>query len=231
MDEKIIGKKINDKFEAEFVDNKNNVKAVFEFMVTDAFKIQLPELNDDFAKTMDYESVEDMKNKLKEEFEAEFNATKDRALEQAIVMAIAKANPIEIPDDYFIQAGRYMIEKNYGSNAKGLDDALLLNFGKAFTEAQSKFDLVVERIKELENIEITEADKDEYINYLIRGQKQTIEEYKENYKHFIEGENFQDQVLHNKIVKMIKETIVIVEPKQEEPVSQEAQIIENSETE
>jgi hypothetical protein len=30
---------------------------------------------------------------------------------------------------------------------------------------------------------------------------------------------------------MIKETIVIVEPKQEEPVSQEAQIIENSETE
>jgi trigger factor len=76
-------------------------------MVTDAFKFQLPELNDDFAKTMDFESVEDMKNKLKEEFDAEFNATKGRALEQAIVMAIAKANPIEIPDDYLLGWPQY----------------------------------------------------------------------------------------------------------------------------
>lgn len=231
LDDKLLGLKINSIFTAEFVDNENEIKYNYQFKVVDAFKVQLPELTDDFAKSMDYESVEDMKNKLKAEFEDEYNATKDRSLEQAIVMAVAKANPLEIPDDYFIQAGRYMIEKNYGSDAKGLEDNILLNFGKAFTEAQTVFDLVVERIKDIEKFEITDEDKDEYIKIIIRGQKHTLEEYKENYKHFVESENFIAQATQFKIVKLIKETIKIVEPKEvEAPIAETAEISQESET-
>ncbi len=130
----------------------------------------------------------------------------------AIVNAVAKANPLDIPNEFFINNARYMFNRNYNLSADSIDEETLLKFGKMFSENQTIFDLVVEKIKKTENLEITEADKDEHILTLVKDHNQTLEEYKENYKHFIESENFTDQIMHNKVIKMIKETMTIVEP-------------------
>jgi len=212
LDEKIIGKKINDVFEAEFVDQENEIKNTYQFKVVDAFKVVVPELTEEFARSNDFESIEDMKAKLGEDFQKEYETVKNRELDMAIVNAVAKANPLDIPNEFFINNARYMFNRNYNLSADSIDEETLLKFGKMFSENQTIFDLVVEKIKKTENLEITEADKDEHILTLVKDHNQTIEEYKENYKHFIESENFTDQIMHNKVIKMIKETMTIVEP-------------------
>ncbi|MCB5250406.1 MAG: trigger factor [Candidatus Cloacimonadales bacterium] len=218
FNEKAIGKKINDTFEATVENNVENTDETevytFNFFVTDAFRKQLPEINDDLAKANDYESLDDMKTKIRESFEQEHKRVIENELNRAIVEAVAKANPMELPDEYFINSARYMFEKTYQANTEGIDNETLLKFGKMFTESQTIFDLVMEKVKKNENIQISDEDKDEYIKELVKDQNQTVEEYKENFKTFIEGDNFIDQVLHKKVVDLVKSTMKIVEPKE-----------------
>ena len=59
-----------------------------------------------------------------------------------------------------------MFEKTYQANTEGIDNETLLKFGKMFTESQTIFDLVMEKVKKNENIQISDEDKDEYIKSL-----------------------------------------------------------------
>ena len=95
FNEKAIGKKINDTFEATVENNVENTDETeiytFNFFVTDAFRKQLPEINDDLAKANDYESLDDMKTKIRESFEQEHKRVIENELNRAIVEAVAKA--------------------------------------------------------------------------------------------------------------------------------------------
>ncbi|HPK40486.1 MAG TPA: hypothetical protein PKZ69_02595 [Candidatus Cloacimonadota bacterium] len=194
---------------------------MYKFKVVDAFRKKLPELNDDFAKANDYESVEDMKAKMMEIFKQESDRVVENELNRSIVDAVAKLNPLEIPDAYFINNGRYMLERSYQARVDDIDEDTLLKFGKMFSENQTIFDLVVEKIKKVKELQITDEDKDDYIKDLIKDQNQTLEEYKENFKTFIDSDNFVDQVIHKKVINMIKSTMKIVEPIIEQPVVDE----------
>lgn len=213
LDQQILGLKINSVFTGTLLDAEQQIQGDYQFKVTDAFKVKLPELTEQFAKENDFDSIEDLKNKLREDFQKEFETVKNREIEQAIVRAVAKANPLDIPEEFYISNAKYMFSKNYNIPVDHLDQETLLKFGKMFTESQTIFDLVLEKVKKIENLEATEEDKNAYIELLIKDQNQTIEEYKENYKHFVDTENFTDQVLQFKLVNMIKETMTIVEPK------------------
>ncbi|HPY97028.1 MAG TPA: trigger factor [Candidatus Cloacimonadota bacterium] len=215
----VIGKKINDNIEGEF--EIDEIATKYKFKVVDAFRKKLPELNDDFAKANDYESVEDMKAKMMEIFKQESDRVVENELNRSIVDAVAKLNPLEIPDAYFINNGRYMLERSYQARVDDIDEDTLLKFGKMFSENQTIFDLVVEKIKKIKELQITDEDKDDYIKDLIKDQNQTLEEYKENFKTFIDSDNFVDQVIHKKVINMIKSTMKIVEPIIEQPVVDE----------
>lgn len=220
FDEKVIGKKINDVFEVNFVHQHDDeiITETVEVKIEDAFFKTLPLLDDAFALSMDYESLEAMKAKLTSEAEAAFEMNNMQAIEQAIITALIKNNPLDIPDEYYIRNGQYMLEKQYNSSLGNISEDILLNFGKIYSEMQTVFELVAERIKEVENIEITDADVDNYLEIILKNDDKTVEEYKENYKHVVENEDFKTRVMQHKVLEIVKSTMVIVEPKMEEEI-------------
>jgi trigger factor len=59
--------------------------------------VELPALDDAFAKEMDYDGVEDMRKELRKKLERQAEQRKDAALDGAIVDALLGAVPFEVP--------------------------------------------------------------------------------------------------------------------------------------
>jgi trigger factor len=59
--------------------------------------VTLPEVNDEFAKEMDYDGVEDMRKELRKKLERQAEQNKDAALDGAIVEALLAAVAFEVP--------------------------------------------------------------------------------------------------------------------------------------
>ncbi len=220
VDLALIGKKINDQVEVNFTHQHEDevITETVKIKVEDAFYKVLPELNDSFAISLDYDSFEAMKAKLTDEATIKYEISNEQALEQAVVSSLVKNNSLDIPDEYYIRNGKYMLEKNYNASLDSISDEILLNFGKIYSEQQTVFELVAERIKEIENLEITDNDVDTYLELILKGEDKSVEDYKENYKHVIENDDFKTRVMQHRVLEIVKSTMTIVEPKKEEEI-------------
>lgn len=59
--------------------------------------VELPALDDAFAKEMDYDGVEDMRKELRKKLERQAEQNKDAALDRAVVEALLEAVKFEVP--------------------------------------------------------------------------------------------------------------------------------------
>ena len=72
-------------------------KITFKTKVIEIKEKELPELNDDFAKDMGTENLEDLKSKVKEAIEAEEKRRQDSDIEKQIVEYLIEKNKFEVP--------------------------------------------------------------------------------------------------------------------------------------
>lgn len=74
-------------------------KAVFDVKVTAIKRRELPELDDEFAKDMgeDFESLEDLRSKIREDFEKRADAEADQALKRSVVDSLLERAEFDVP--------------------------------------------------------------------------------------------------------------------------------------
>ncbi len=221
FNEKIIGKTSGDLFEARMLEPKEGEeeKKKNEFKVVAVKHKILPELNDEFAKDADYDSVEDMKKKLTEELAKENDRVNTEQKRQAVISALIENNKFDVPESIAERYAKSQAEEQSGYYGAKTED--LMPFFRQMAKYEIQKYYLLDFIKKAENFEVTESDKEALIEEAAASMNMKVEEYKEKYKKQIEDEKFEEAIKDRKVFDLVESSSEFVEPKQEEVKNEE----------
>ncbi len=180
FEEQMIGKSVGEEFEVNVTfpedypaEELAGKPVVFKVLVHDLKKKELPELDDNFAKdTTEFESLEELKNDIKAKLQEKADSEAKEEMKNAVVNAIAEKVEIEIPKSMIeSQIDRQLEEINMQLSYQGwslekfaeLSGQSIDEIREARREEAEKLvknTLIIEKIAELENVEVTEEDVD-----------------------------------------------------------------------
>ncbi len=225
--ENLVGLKSGDKkeFELLFPDNyfDNKVagkKILFKVEILKVYKVNKPELNDEFAKGFGFDKYDDLKKHIENNIRDEIEAKEiDKKTIEMINKIIQNSKISPIPDRLIDLETKKMIEELKDSlSQSGMDferykesinktEEELKNEFRPKAEERLKMALIIDKISEVENIIVTEEE----INKEIEDAKNYYKNHPdfENIKNNLEQPAYRQQlgrVLKNeKTIKFLRE--------------------------
>jgi trigger factor len=145
----------------------------------------LPELNDGFAKEVgDYTSLDQVRKQIRDNMEAERKHTAEREAKEKLIAELVKRNDFEVPESLVDRQIDLRLERGLRALAsQGMKmedmkkmDLPRLRAGQRDQAVQDvKSSLLLERIAELEKIEVGEDELNHELEALAHQSKQTLE--------------------------------------------------------
>ncbi len=195
FEEQIIGKNVNDEFDVNVTfpedyqaENLKGKAAVFKCKLHEIKAKELPEVNDDFVKDVsDKDTVDELKADIREKFEKQFSEEADDAADSALMDKMLENMKAEIPEAMYEHrvdeiarewAARTRVNINDYLKYTGMTAA---QFRANFMESakrQVQLRLALEKIADLENIEITADDISKEYGELAEEYKVDVENVK-----------------------------------------------------
>jgi trigger factor len=228
IEEKIIGKKVGDEIEVENVplydeQGKEFGKATVKVKILEVKKKILPEFNEELVKEVGLgESVEEAKQKIREDLQKKVEDAKEREIEQKIIDELAKEYDFEVPaslvkaeleyllQDYAQQLERIGIKPNQemlAAAARGLEQTAIKNVRVMF---------VLNKIAEKEGIEVTEEEINKELEEMAKAYGATAEQMRQYLEEQGALNNVIYTILKRKVIQHIKEKANIIEMTPEE---------------
>jgi trigger factor len=141
----------------------------FKIRVIGIKEKELPDLNDDFAKDVGAENLEDLKTKVRKTLEAEEKRRQDLDIEKQIIEYLLEKNKFEVPQSLVVENKELLIEKmkdymkRHGASEECVEKQIELSQEKFREEAEKKirFSYILKAIFKNENLSVTDADIDE----------------------------------------------------------------------
>ena len=233
FEEQIVGKNVDEEFDVNvtFPENYNaenlaGKPAVFKCKIHEIKGKELAELDDEFAKDVsEFDTLAEYKADIKSKLEETAQKHADSMLDNTISEKLAELVEAEIPEAMYENRIDDMLrEWEYRNRYAGitLNDYLKYtgltieqfkeNF-RAPAEIQVKLRLALEKIAQLENIEVTDAALEEQYQKLADEHKMDLERVKA----VIPAESLKADIASEKAFELVKESaeITVVEPKAE----------------
>jgi trigger factor len=145
----------------------------------------LPELSDEFAKTLgEFQTMDDVRKAIREQMESEKRHEAEHAAKDKLVGQLIERNDFEVPESLVEQQIDIRLERGLRAlAAQGLTAEQMkkmdLNRLRAGQREQAIHDvraaLLLERVAEEENIQVSEEELNHEIEALARQSKQTSE--------------------------------------------------------
>ena len=224
FDEQIAGmqpgekKRLDVVFPANFYDEDLQGKeAYFHVTLQSIKKRQMAELTDDWAKEHGYESLADMRAKIREEMEGGAKEIGQDELRRSLLKALDEKISVELSQSVVQrQAEDIMrgIERQHKGGRKEVLDQLVKD-GK--TEAdleaevrerarrQLKNSLILDSIAKLKNIRVSEDDLEKRIDRIAAARQSTHEAVHEELEKEGRLADLQYAILHEKVVEFLLE--------------------------
>ncbi|MGN0467458.1 MAG: trigger factor [Acutalibacteraceae bacterium] len=230
---------VNVTFPTEYDEKLADKDAVFKVKLKEIKFKELPEVNDEFAQdAADCDTVDDLKKQLKEEVEEQKKSEQDGEIRQQVFEQLAENVVADIPhvmvDD---ELDNQIRDLDYRLSSQGMNFSLYLQYmgmtlddykekAKDGAEKNVKIRLALEKIAELEKLEVSDVDLEtEYAKY--------AEQYNmevEQIKNAIPADGLKKDLTINKAVDFIVENAVVTE-KDDEEEKQEEETAESTEAE
>ena len=233
FEEQIVCKNIGEEFDVNvtFPENYNaenlaGKPAVFKCKIHEIKAKELAELDDEFAKDVsEFDTLAEYKADIKAKLEETANKQADTSLDNTISEKLAEILEAEVPEAMFEHRIADMVrEWEYRNRYAGITLADYLKYTgltidqfkenfRAPAEIQVKLRLALEKIAELENIEITEDAIEEQYKALAEEHRMDVEKVKS----VIAVESLKADIASEKAFNLVKESaeITVVEPKAE----------------
>ncbi len=178
FEEQVAGKKIDEEFDvnvtfpAEYhAADLAGKEAIFKCKIHAITKVELPILDDDFAKDVsDFDTFDEYKADLKAKIEKRHETAADNAVEEKLVEALIEKLEADIPEPMFVaETENFVRDYDNRLRSQGLDLNTYFKYTgmtldnlreqmRPQAERQVKARLALEKIASLENIEATEED-------------------------------------------------------------------------
>ena len=225
FEEQIVGKNIDDEFDvnvtfpAEYhAADLAGKEAVFKVRIHSLTSVELPELDDDFAKDVsEFDTFDEYKADLKAKIEKRRETAADNAVEEKLVEALIEKLEADIPEPMFVEETENFV-RDYDTRlrAQGLDlntyfkytgltlDALREQM-RPQAERQVKARLALEKIAALENLEATEEDVNGEYENIAKAYGVELDQVKAS----IDAEAIAADMKVKKAMDLVKEKAVI----------------------
>ncbi|MFA5658048.1 MAG: trigger factor [Oscillospiraceae bacterium] len=188
-------------------------EAVFKIKLHEIKAKELPELDDDFVKdTSEFDTVEQLKDDIRKKLEEAAEKAADSEVEAKLIDTVIENMKAEIPEIMFERRVDEMVsdfEHRLSQQGMTLDIYLQYTgmekdaFRKTFEEQahkQVKLRLALEKIAEVENIEVSDAEADEEFEKLAQQYKMEVEKI----KNYINISDLKKDIAVGKSVEFIR---------------------------
>lgn len=218
-------KDIEIEYPADYV-NKDlaGKKVIFKTTIEEVKEKELPELNDDFAKDMGLENLDDLKKKIKESLESEETRRQNGEVEKQIVEHLLDKNKFDVPKSIVLQQKKYLIKrmsdymKRQGANEEFIAKQVEASNKKYEEEAEKNVRLsyILNGVCIDEKIEVSDKDLDNEKQKMLDSnptRKEDVENYfKEN------KANITASLKEDKIFKFLLDNAKITETEKDMPM-------------
>lgn len=237
FEEQIIGHKvgeefdINVKFPEDYAKELAGKDATFKIKLHEIKVKEVPALDDEFVKDVsEFDTVDELKKSVKKELEDRKKQTVDSAANNAVLDKVADAVEAVIPE--------CMIEKkidqdiddfSYRLQMQGIDYKTYMKYTgmteegiraqyKDQAEKQVKLDLAIEKIIELEKLEVADSDIEEEYKKYSEAYNMDVEQIKKA----IPAETLKPELLNRKAIDFVIENAKFTSPKAKKADADEA---------
>ena len=225
FEEQVAGKNIDEEFDvnvtfpAEYhAADLADKEAVFKVKIHSITKVELPELDDDFAKDVsEFDTFDEYKADLKAKIEKRHETSADNAVEEKLVEALIEKLEADIPEAMFVaETENFVRDYDNRLRSQGLDlntyfkytgltlDTLRTQM-RPQAERQVKARLALEKIAALENLEATEEDINGEYENIANAYGVELEQVKAS----IDSEAIAADMKVKKAMDLVKEKAVI----------------------
>lgn len=181
--------------------------AVFEVTLNSLQKVEVPEINEDFAKDLSFDSLEDLKTKVRDGVISYFERANEDARNNALLKALSEKVSFEVPPSITDQVIDHMIsqsefpseqEKKNALADKELRERLL---GEA--KSRAKNTMLLHEVLKAENIEISDSEIREEISQMSQeaDAEKKAEEVEKIYT--LHADNIREQLLFKKALSFL----------------------------
>lgn len=196
----------------------DNAEYDCEIMVNSISRIEYPELDDEFAKDMEFDSMEDMKAKIRDDLRLRNEHTNIDIENDALITKLFIENQFPLPDKTI----RYLVEEQIKDFKNDyIREYYYQHYYIAYAYSLIKM-YITDNLLRLIPIELTEEMKEEYINHLAIEKNMSSEAYKESYMDNISSEDVTNDAKKYFILRQISQTceFVIKENTEEENIQE-----------
>lgn len=184
FEEQVAGKNIGEEFDVnvtfpeQYAEELAGKDAVFKVTIHEIKAKELPELDDEFAKDADFDTLDELKEDIKKSISERKAEESKRDYEDQLLEQLVDSMTADIPEVMFTEKTDELV-RDYANRLKmqGIDlktylsylgqdmESFRANF-KVAAEKQVKTALALEKVAELENIKASEEDIEEEIKKL-----------------------------------------------------------------
>ena len=162
-------------------------------------KVELPELDDDWAHSLDenFESLEDLRLKLREDLKIGAEGEADNRLRSELIAKLIEAHDFEVPNALIdLQARNLLNNFAQDMSGRGVDlnkvDKDFVQMAYTQMQGQAERDvrgaMLLEKVAELENVEISVEEVNEEIERMAQYYRTTPEEIRSSLSQQQDGE-------------------------------------------
>lgn len=227
FEEKIVGHEIGEEFDIDVTFPEDyhakelaGAPVVFKIKLNAIKETVLPELDDEFAKDVsEFDTFDEYKSDVKAKLEDKASKAADSAVDEQIINALIERLEAEIPEAMFVQETENFV-RDYDNRLRmqGLKLADYLKFTNSNlddirarlrpqAEQQVKTRLALEKIAEIENIEVSDAELEEEYDSLAKSYNMELDKVKE----LVAPEDLTADKKVQKAVAFVKENAIIKE--------------------
>ena len=198
---------------------------VFHVKLNKVTATTVPAQDDEFAKDVsEFETLEELKNDIRAKAQAEAEKQIQSSFEQACVEKAAENLTVDMPKAlieteldtqmerfaYQLQMSGYSMEQY--AKMMGGDVSTMRNAFRPAAEKQAKINLTLEKVAELEGIEVTEEEINEEFDKLAAQYSLELDKVKS----MVPVDEVKTSLQTRKAIKVIVDSAVAVAPKKEE---------------
>lgn len=176
---------------------------------------EVPELNDEWARSLDegYESLADLKSKLRADLEKYSEADADARLRNNAIAKMIEESPFEVPNSLIENQARNLLNdfardlQQRGVDLKAVDENFIqMAYGNMRQQAERdvRGAMLLERVAELEKVDVADSEVDEELEKLASYYRVSADEIRASF----EKEGGIDNIRNNLKTRKAIEAVV-----------------------
>jgi len=220
----ILGRKSGDEFTVtdQFPETwpeseKAGQEIVIEIKLQETKRYSLPELDQEFVESLDYDSVEEFREEMKERVERQAEDEAHAETDQRIRDAVIEAAPFELPEDIIKEETTRRIDRiqaqlrMQGAGEEEVENRLAEARNSAGDEVERDFRtaFLMDAIAKSEKIFVTESEVDERITRMAAAYGRSVEEMQQYVEQRDMAGSIRSGMREDKVMEMLREKVKI----------------------